>query len=114
MFLEIVSGKIPLVIGIITSVVLHGVLVVCAVVRLIQFKPKGLNDVLWHLLIQIVPVVGPSICLIAYSKNNTPRFDIGELKRQKEEREKAEALEKEQKSVTEAAENQQGGEVKSK
>lgn len=71
MLLAIAQEKIPIVIAIAAVLVIHYPLAVIATGRILKFKAKGLPDWIWHIIIQLVFIVGPTVFILLHRKNNS-------------------------------------------
>ena len=87
MILALSPEKVNILIICTSILIVHYGLAVFSTSRLLKYKSKGLPDWAWHLTVQLLFVIGPIVFLIAHRKNNTIRFDIEKLKKEKEERE---------------------------
>ncbi len=70
MLLAIAPEKVPLLIGIIAVLIIHYPLAMMAVMRLLKYKNKFLPLVVWHLLVQLLFIVGPVVCLLVHTKTS--------------------------------------------
>lgn len=61
--------QIPLIIAIAVVLAMQYFLAVLAVSRLFKYKPKFGTDVMWHLIIQLLIVIGPIVFLLTCGKN---------------------------------------------
>lgn len=70
MLLAIAAEKVPLLIGIIAVLIIHYPLAMIAVMRLLKYKHKVLPLWLWHILVQLLFVVGPILCILVHPKSS--------------------------------------------
>ena len=73
MLLAISPEKVPLLIGIIAVLIIHYPLAMIAVMRLLKYKHKVLPLWLWHIIVQIVFIIGPVICIFVHPKTSEIR-----------------------------------------
>jgi len=64
------ADKIPLFITIIAVLVVHYPLAIIGVSRLLKYKNKFLPSFLWHIIVQLLFVVGPIICILIHNKHS--------------------------------------------
>ncbi|MBR5145847.1 MAG: hypothetical protein IKV34_04205 [Clostridia bacterium] len=70
MLLAISAEKVPLLVGIIAVLVIHYPLAMIAVMRLLKYKHKVLPLWLWHILVQLLFIVGPIVCILVHPKTS--------------------------------------------
>ena len=70
MLLAIAPEKVPLLVGIVAVLIIHYPLAMIAVMRLLKYKNKFLPLVVWHIIVQIVFVIGPIICILVHPKTS--------------------------------------------
>ena len=70
MLLAISADKVPLLIGIIAVLVIHYPLAMIGVMRLLKYKNKVLPLWLWHILVQLLFIIGPAVCILVHPKNS--------------------------------------------
>ena len=70
MLLAIAAEKVPLLIGIIAVLIIHYPLAMISVMRLLKYKHKVLPLWLWHILVQLLFVVGPILCILVHPKSS--------------------------------------------
>ena len=73
MLLAISADKVPLLIGIIAVLVVHYPLAMIGVMRLLKYQNKVLPLWLWHILVQILFVIGPVFCILVHPKTSEIR-----------------------------------------
>ena len=70
MLLAISAEKVPLLVGIIAVLVIHYPLAMIAVMRLLKYKHKVLPLWLWHIMVQLLFIVGPIFCILVHPKTS--------------------------------------------
>ena len=70
MLLAIAADKVPLLIGIIAVLVIHYPLAMIAVMRLLKYEHKVLPLWLWHILVQLLFIIGPAVCILVHPKSS--------------------------------------------
>lgn len=70
MLLAIAPEKVPVLIGIVAVLIIHYPLAMVAVMRLLKYKNKFLPLVVWHLVVQLVFVIGPVACILVHKKTS--------------------------------------------
>lgn len=70
MLLAISAEKVPLLVGIIAVLVIHYPLAMIAVMRLLKYKHKVLPLWLWHIMVQLLFIVGPIVCILVHPKTS--------------------------------------------
>ncbi len=104
MLLAIPQEKLPIIFAIIGVLLIHYPLALVATSRLFKFKCKGLPDVVWHFIIQLGIIIGPTIFILLHSpKNSKPKVYKRALKVQAEMEAERKAAEQ-QNSVENTAE----------
>ena len=73
MLLAISAEKVPLLVGIIAVLVVHYPLAMIGVMRLLKYQNKILPLWLWHILVQILFVIGPVFCILVHPKTSEIR-----------------------------------------
>ena len=73
MLLALSADKVPLLIGIIAVLVVHYPLAMIGVMRLLKYQNKVLPLWLWHILVQILFVIGPVFCILVHPKTSEIR-----------------------------------------
>lgn len=68
MLLAISADKLPIIFAIAAVLLIHYPLAVLAAGRILQYKTRGLPEWIWHIIIQLVIIVGPIICLLVHPK----------------------------------------------
>ena len=86
MLLAIAPEKIPVVIAIAAVLLIHYPLAVIATGRILKYKAKGLPDWIWHLIIQLLFIIGPTVFILLHRAGNS---QIRVYKRFKEAKAKA-------------------------
>lgn len=70
MLLAISAEKVPLLVGIIAVLVIHYPLAMIAVMRLLKYKNKFLPLVVWHIMVQLLFIIGPIVCILVHPKTS--------------------------------------------
>lgn len=60
-----------MIIAIAAVLLIHYPLAVIATGRILRYKAKGLPDWIWHLIIQLLFIVGPVIFILLHRKSNS-------------------------------------------
>ena len=71
MLLAIAPEKIPVVIAIAAVLLIHYPLAVIATGRILKYKAKGLPDCIWHLIIQLLFIIGPTVFILLHRAGNS-------------------------------------------
>ena len=71
MLLAIAPEKIPVVIAIAAVLLIHYPLAVIATGRILKYKAKGLPDWIWHLIIQLLFIIGPTVFILLHRAGNS-------------------------------------------
>lgn len=71
MLLAIAPEKIPVVIAIAAVLLIHYPLAVIATGRILKYKAKGLPDWIWHLIIQLLFIIGPTVFVLLHRAGNS-------------------------------------------
>mgnify|MGYP001625212573 CR=1 FL=1 len=71
MLLAIAPEKIPVVIAIAAVLLIHYPLAVIATGRILKYKAKGLPDWIWHLIIQLLFIIGPTVFILLHRVGNS-------------------------------------------
>ena len=71
MLLAIAPEKIPVVIAIAAVLLIHYPLAVITTGRILKYKAKGLPDWIWHLIIQLLFIIGPTVFILLHRAGNS-------------------------------------------
>ena len=69
--MAIAPEKIPVVIAIAAVLLIHYPLAVIATGRILKYKAKGLPDWIWHLIIQLLFIIGPTVFILLHRAGNS-------------------------------------------
>ena len=71
MLLAIAPEKIPVVIAIAAVLLIHYPLAVISTGHILKYKAKGLPDWIWHLIIQLLFIIGPTVFILLHRAGNS-------------------------------------------